>query len=43
MNELIINKSFEDIKYIDEFGNEFWYARELMEVYNILNGKISRK
>ena len=43
MNELMVNKSFEDIKHIDEFGNEFWYARELMEFYNILNGKISRK
>ena len=24
------NNSFEDIKHIDEFGNEYWYARELM-------------
>ena len=23
-------KVFEDIKYIDENGNEYWYARELM-------------
>ncbi len=23
-------KLFEDIKHIDEFGNEYWYARELM-------------
>lgn len=23
-------KMFEDIKHIDEFGNEYWYARELM-------------
>ncbi len=23
------NKTFEDIKHIDEFGNEYWYAREL--------------
>ena len=23
------NKIFEDIKHIDENGNEFWYAREL--------------
>ena len=22
-------KNFEDIKYIDEYGNEYWYAREL--------------
>ncbi|MBP3463727.1 MAG: DNA damage-inducible protein D [Clostridia bacterium] len=31
-NELIVKteKSFEDIKHIDENGNEFWYARELM-------------
>ena len=26
------NKSFEDIKHIDENGVEFWYARELMNV-----------
>ena len=26
------NKSFEDIKHIDENGVEFWYARELQEV-----------
>ena len=37
MNELIekenySNKTFEDIKHIDENGNEFWYARELMAV-----------
>ena len=25
-------KIFEDIKHIDEFGNEYWYARELQEV-----------
>ena len=25
-------KTFEDIKHIDESGNEFWYARELMTV-----------
>jgi len=32
MNEIIIKNSitFEDIKHIDELGNEFWYARELM-------------
>ena len=24
------NAMFEDIKHTDEFGNEFWYARELM-------------
>ena len=26
------NKSFEDIKHIDENNNEFWYARELQSV-----------
>ena len=26
------NKSFEDIKHVDENGAEFWYARELMNV-----------
>ena len=26
------NKTFENIKHIDEFGTEFWYARELMKV-----------
>lgn len=31
-NDLIIKteKTFEDIKHIDENGNEYWYARELM-------------
>ena len=26
------NKTFEDIKHIDENGIEFWYARELMHI-----------
>ena len=26
------NQTFEDIKHIDEFGNEYWYARELIKV-----------
>ena len=26
------NKSFEDIKHIDENNNEFWYARDLQSV-----------
>ena len=26
------DKIFEDIKHIDEFGNEYWYARELQNV-----------
>ena len=37
MNKLEIkeecsNQTFEDIKHVDEFGNEFWYAREIMKV-----------
>ena len=27
-NEII----FENIKHIDEYGNEYWYARELSKV-----------
>ena len=32
MNQLSLNsrKTFEDIKYVNENGSEFWYARELM-------------
>ena len=26
------NKSFEEIKHIDENGGEFWYAREFMPI-----------
>lgn len=25
-------KVFEEIKHIDEYGNEYWYARELSKV-----------
>ena len=25
------NNIFENIKYIDEYGNEYWYARELQK------------
>ena len=34
MNEIkeYTEKVFEDIKHIDEFGNEYWMARELMRV-----------
>lgn len=33
MNELEINNNvFESIKHIDEFGNEYWFARELKDV-----------
>ena len=31
------NKTFEDIKHIDENGVEFWYARELMSVLQYSN------
>lgn len=33
-NEKYDNKTFEDIKYIDENGTEYWYARELQVVLN---------
>ena len=33
-NEDYNNKTFEDIKHIDENGIEFWYARELMNCLN---------
>ena len=26
-------KMFEEIKHIDEYGNEYWYARELMSAF----------
>ena len=34
MNEIkeYTEKVFEDIKHIDEIGNEYWYGRELMSV-----------
>ena len=33
MNELRINNDiFENIKHIDEEGNEYWYARELYKI-----------
>ncbi len=34
MNELELyeQKTFDDIKYIDEYGNEYWLARELQKV-----------
>lgn len=35
--EIKYNKTFEDIKHIDEFGNEFWYARELMPILQYSN------
>ena len=34
MNEIkeYTNKMFEDIKYINENGNEYWLARELQDI-----------
>ena len=33
MNELEINNNtFNNIKHLDEYVKEFWYARELMQV-----------
>ena len=26
------NKTFENIKHIDEYGNEYWFARDLQKV-----------
>ena len=39
MNKLEVsnNKTFEDIKHIDENGIEFWYARELMSILQYTN------
>ena len=31
-NQNYTNQTFEDIKYTDENGIEFWYARELMKI-----------
>ena len=30
--EMYTEKIFEDIKHIDEYGNEYWLARELQDV-----------
>ena len=34
MNEIkeYTDKIFEDIKHIDEFGNEYWLAREMQNI-----------
>ena len=39
MNEIkeYTTKLFEDIKHIDEIGNEYWLARELMKVLEYKN------
>ena len=31
-NQNYTNQTFEDIKHIDEYGTEYWYARELMPI-----------
>ena len=30
--ELITEKLFDEIKHVDEYGNEYWEARELQKV-----------
>ena len=39
MNEIKehTEKIFEDIKHIDEYGNEYWSARELQRVLEYKN------
>ena len=37
LKELDNNKTFEEIKHIDENGVEFWYARELMPILQYSN------
>ena len=46
MKEMIENyseKTFEDIKHIDEYGGEFWYARELMPILQYSNWQNFKK
>lgn len=33
------SNAFENIKHIDDYGNEFWYARELSKVFFYREGK----
>ena len=44
MNEIInYNESiFESIKHVDEDGNEYWYARELMNGVNLMGQLIKQ-
>ena len=39
MNELkeYTEKMFEDIKHVDENGNDYWYASELMKVLEYIS------
>ena len=34
--EIITKKLFENVKHIDEYGNEYWEARELQKVLDYL-------
>lgn len=42
-NEEYSNKTFEKIKRIDEKGEEYWYARELMKVLQYTKWEIFKK
>ena len=35
------NSIFENIKHVDEYGNEYWYARNFQKFQNIKTGEIS--
>lgn len=37
------NSIFENIKHVDEYGNEFWYARELQKVLEYKDWRNFRK
>ncbi len=37
------NNTFENIKNIDEYGNEFWYARELQKALEYKDWRNFRK
>ena len=37
MNKESSNRTFEEIKHIDENGGEYWYARELMSILEYSN------
>ena len=40
MNKINTNNKFENIRHIDYYGNEYWYAHELQKVKN---GEILKK
>lgn len=37
------DKTFESIKHIDDYGNEFWFARDLQKVLEYKNWRNFRK